>query len=88
MKARRATMVALIALLLSVTSACQPEPGVEQPVETGRISGRHMSTVPLGIECALLDSSDALRMAEALGAFHRAVEVKVDVIRLPFHNAQ
>ncbi|MBM4430164.1 MAG: hypothetical protein FJ026_07435 [Chloroflexi bacterium] len=26
-----------------------------------------MSVVPLGIECALLDSSDALRMAEALG---------------------
>jgi len=36
-------------------------------VETGWGRGGYMSVVPLGIECALLDSSDALRMAEALG---------------------
>jgi len=149
MKARRATTVALIVLLLSVTSACQSEREMEPPVETARMGpptalgtypvarawarkwranafltrlsmvipgdelesgpreitywfladrgfgpfrwrdsasitvdtqegtvvevetgwgrGGYMSEVPLGIECALLDSSDALRMAEALG---------------------
>jgi hypothetical protein len=36
-------------------------------VETGRSGGQYMREISLGIDCALLDSSDALRMAEALG---------------------